>query len=272
MEAVDDTPRVLLVYVRSCVNACYNFVLSIINEICTAIFSAKNFKTSNDRTTLARSARRRKSSRVQESRLFQRVQQSPRAFVLLGALLQHICWFEANVGPEAVFGTDEQTTEFGHQWSDAAHAHDHSSFSSSVSRTLSNTSCDLHPLINWRPNWWRKPDAVRVFSAQLLNVPFVPQHVVCLRNPPITIYSDKASALALLHANRDPHLKSLHGAHAAGREEVPGWLWPWTAGRSADSLPTSLPLHLPARLDVPDQSHLQIQGWTLLSVPTCGTR
>ena len=87
MEAVDDTPRVLLVNVRSCVNACYYLVLSIIYEICATIFSAKNFKISNDRTTLARSARRRKSSRVQESRRFQRVQQSPRAFVLLGALL-----------------------------------------------------------------------------------------------------------------------------------------------------------------------------------------
>ena len=63
----------------------------------------------------------------------------------VGRFVAHICWFEANVGPEAVFGTDERTTEFGHQWSDVAHAHDRSSFSSSVSRTLSNTSCDLSP-------------------------------------------------------------------------------------------------------------------------------
>merc|ERR1712012_1388222 len=56
MEAFDDTPGVLLVNVRSYVNACYYLVLSIIYEICATIFSAKNFKISNDRTGLTRSA------------------------------------------------------------------------------------------------------------------------------------------------------------------------------------------------------------------------
>merc|ERR1712136_340768 len=56
MEAFDDTPGVLLVNVRSYVNACYCLILSIIYEICATIFSAKNFKISNDRTGLTRSA------------------------------------------------------------------------------------------------------------------------------------------------------------------------------------------------------------------------
>merc|ERR1719240_2479016 len=56
MEAFDDTPGVLLVNVRSYVNACYYLILSIIYEICATIFSAKNFKISNDRTGLTRSA------------------------------------------------------------------------------------------------------------------------------------------------------------------------------------------------------------------------
>eukprot|EP00450_Noctiluca_scintillans_P029453 CAMPEP_0194549464 /NCGR_PEP_ID=MMETSP0253-20130528/95220_1 /TAXON_ID=2966 /ORGANISM="Noctiluca scintillans" /LENGTH=399 /DNA_ID=CAMNT_0039396893 /DNA_START=22 /DNA_END=1219 /DNA_ORIENTATION=- len=56
VEAFDDTPGVLLVNVRSYVNACYYLILSIIYEICATIFSAKNFKISNDRTGLTRSA------------------------------------------------------------------------------------------------------------------------------------------------------------------------------------------------------------------------
>ena len=42
--------------VRSYVNACYYLILSIIYEICAAIFSAKNFKISKDRSELTRSA------------------------------------------------------------------------------------------------------------------------------------------------------------------------------------------------------------------------
>ena len=39
MEAFDDTPGVLLVNVRSYVNACYFLILSIICEICATIFT-----------------------------------------------------------------------------------------------------------------------------------------------------------------------------------------------------------------------------------------
>ena len=42
IEAFDDTPGVLLVNVRSYVNAGYDLILSIICEICATIFSAKN--------------------------------------------------------------------------------------------------------------------------------------------------------------------------------------------------------------------------------------
>ena len=56
MEAFDDTPGALLVNIRSYVNACYYLILSIIHAICATIFSAKNFKISNDRTGLTRSA------------------------------------------------------------------------------------------------------------------------------------------------------------------------------------------------------------------------
>ena len=38
----------------------------------------------------------------------------------------HLCWFEANVGQEVFFGTDEWSTEFGHHWFHAARAHGHS--------------------------------------------------------------------------------------------------------------------------------------------------
>ena len=56
IEAFEDTPGVLLVNVRSYVNAGYYLILSIISEICATIFSAKINKISNDRTGLTRSA------------------------------------------------------------------------------------------------------------------------------------------------------------------------------------------------------------------------
>ena len=56
MEAFDDTPEVLLMNVRSYVNACYYLLLSIIYEICATIFSAKNSKISKDRSGITRSA------------------------------------------------------------------------------------------------------------------------------------------------------------------------------------------------------------------------
>ena len=45
MEVFDNTPGVLLVNVRSYVNACYYLILDIICGICAIILSAKNFKT-----------------------------------------------------------------------------------------------------------------------------------------------------------------------------------------------------------------------------------
>ena len=48
MEAFDDTPGVLLLNLRSYVNACCYLIFSIIYEICATIFSAKNSKISND--------------------------------------------------------------------------------------------------------------------------------------------------------------------------------------------------------------------------------
>ena len=47
MEAFDDTPGVLLLNLRSHVNACHYLIFSIY-EICATIFSAKNSKISND--------------------------------------------------------------------------------------------------------------------------------------------------------------------------------------------------------------------------------
>ena len=48
MEAFDDTPGVLLLNLRSYVNACCYLIFSIIYEICATIFSAKNSKILND--------------------------------------------------------------------------------------------------------------------------------------------------------------------------------------------------------------------------------
>ena len=48
MEAIDDTPGVLLLNLRSYVNACCYLIFSIIYEICATIFSAKNSKILND--------------------------------------------------------------------------------------------------------------------------------------------------------------------------------------------------------------------------------
>ena len=55
MEAFDDTPEVLLLNLRSYVNACHFLIFSIY-EICATIFSAKNFKISNDGKGLTQSA------------------------------------------------------------------------------------------------------------------------------------------------------------------------------------------------------------------------
>ena len=46
MEAFDGTPAVLLVSVRSYVNACCNLIISIIHEPCAADFAAMKFSIS----------------------------------------------------------------------------------------------------------------------------------------------------------------------------------------------------------------------------------
>ena len=56
MEAFDDTPGLLLLNLRSYMDACYYLILSIIDQICATIFSAKNFKISKDRSGITRSA------------------------------------------------------------------------------------------------------------------------------------------------------------------------------------------------------------------------
>ena len=38
----------------------------------------------------------------------------------------HLCWFEANVKQEAVFRTDERSTDFVHYWIHVADVQDHS--------------------------------------------------------------------------------------------------------------------------------------------------
>ena len=56
MEDCDDTPRVILVSVRSYVSACHYLVLNVIHEIWPTNLAAKNFKISSDRTGPTRSA------------------------------------------------------------------------------------------------------------------------------------------------------------------------------------------------------------------------
>ena len=129
-------------------DTCYYLVLSVISEIWATIFAAKNFKISSDRTGLMRSAvfffflhrcaRRQKSSRVQGTRRPQRIRlflralehdkikfpnkhrRGGRAVERSGA---HLCWFEASIGPEAVYGIDRRSTELCYQWFDVAHVH-----------------------------------------------------------------------------------------------------------------------------------------------------
>ena len=176
------------------------------------------------------------------------MQLSPRAFVLLGALLHTFVGLKRTWDQKLFSGlTNGQ-----------------------LNLAISGLMLLMHMTVHLFPVPFRarsvvtssrdKPDAVRVFSAQLLNVLFVPQHVGRL--------SEKS-------ANHDLQRQSQHPGPAARKQRPPpeeptrrtrclergsSWVaWPWTAGRSADSPLTSLPLHLRARLDVPDQGHLQIQ-------------
>ena len=82
-ETFDEWPGLLMVAVRSYVNACHNLILSIIYEICATFSSVKNFRIPNDRTRptcgasflilLHRGACRRESARVRWIRRFQRL-------------------------------------------------------------------------------------------------------------------------------------------------------------------------------------------------------
>merc|ERR1719321_2232270 len=53
---MDDNPGVLLIPVWAWIWALWHMVLAILCEVCCTIFSIKNFKISNDRTGLTRSA------------------------------------------------------------------------------------------------------------------------------------------------------------------------------------------------------------------------
>ena len=157
MEAFDDTPGVLLVNVRSYVNACYYLILSIIHAVCATIFSAKNFKISNDRTGLTRSAVFLiffiVVHAVENLHLFKgpddfngygyfhvRLYCTGLGFqanileeyVLLSALL-HI-FARLNSRSEVVFWIEEWSFEFGYHWLDVAHVHDHSPLSAPLCR------------------------------------------------------------------------------------------------------------------------------------------
>ena len=80
--------------------------------------------------------------------------------------IAHLCWFEGNVGPEAVFGTDKRTTV---------------AITDLMLLTLMTTHLfqfsfadteqyflRLPPtLINWWPSWWSTFDAVRAPSCSL---------------------------------------------------------------------------------------------------------
>merc|ERR1712107_744777 len=56
IEGMDDNPGVLLINVKAYVFAGWFLMLSVLWEVCATIFSVKNFKISNDRVGLTRSA------------------------------------------------------------------------------------------------------------------------------------------------------------------------------------------------------------------------
>jgi predicted heme/steroid binding protein len=55
-EGISDNPGVLLIPVASFISAAYYMVVAILIEVCKTIFSIKNFKITNDRVGLTRSA------------------------------------------------------------------------------------------------------------------------------------------------------------------------------------------------------------------------
>merc|ERR1712222_129295 len=56
IEGMDDNPGVFIINVRAYVAAMWYLTLSILYEVCATIFTVKNFKISNDRVGLTRSA------------------------------------------------------------------------------------------------------------------------------------------------------------------------------------------------------------------------
>merc|ERR1712039_247255 len=56
IEGMDDNPGVLLINVKAYIFAGWYLMLSVLWEVCATIFSVKNFKISNDRVGLTRSA------------------------------------------------------------------------------------------------------------------------------------------------------------------------------------------------------------------------
>ena len=105
--------------------------------LCATIYLAKNFKISSKRFLIV-------VLDVGYHHVFkgpERIRLFLRALVLYSIMfpskhrrggrdversIVHLCWFEANVKQEAVFGTDERSTEFGHNWFHVARVHDHS--------------------------------------------------------------------------------------------------------------------------------------------------
>merc|ERR1719245_2150209 len=56
IEALDDNPGVFLINVAAYVKAAWYLLVSVLYEVCATIFTATNFKISNDRVGLTRSA------------------------------------------------------------------------------------------------------------------------------------------------------------------------------------------------------------------------
>ena len=92
MQTVDDEPGVLLVRVRSYVNACHYWILSIIYEIGVADFSARALEVSIDRTRLTRSASFLVSFIVVHADGKMRVYGGTDDFNGCGYLYDRLCW------------------------------------------------------------------------------------------------------------------------------------------------------------------------------------
>ena len=88
-------------------------------------------------------------------------------YVVVERFTAHLCWFEANVGPEAVFGTDVRTTECGHP---DLMLLTHMTIHLFQFRFADTEQYFLRPpptLISWWPSWWITFDAVRAPSCSL---------------------------------------------------------------------------------------------------------